>query len=72
MTISDRYAGYLLAFSEAGIQPDPEFACMEMTQVARKLPSGDPSSLSSVVSRFHQCGVTAIISEHDGVACQVL
>ena len=71
-TISDRYSGYLLGLSQAGIHPDQDLVYMRMTQEARTLPPEHPDSLSSVISRLRASGATAIICEHDGIAYEVM
>ena len=71
-TLRDRYSGYLLSLTEAGIRPDPALIRFDMDQNNRVLPAADPRSLVSAIRQFRAAGATAVICEHDGIAYNVV
>ena len=72
VTVSDRLSGYLISLTEAGIPIDTGLICTSMAEEARSLPEENPASLIAVLKAFHLKGVTAVVTEHDGIAYQVL
>ncbi|MBR0462858.1 MAG: GntR family transcriptional regulator [Clostridia bacterium] len=71
-TLRDRYSGYLLSLTEAGVRPDPALIRFDMNQDNRILPANDPRSLVSALKQFHASGATAVICEHDEIAHHVV
>ena len=67
-TLRDRYSGYLLGLTEAGVSPDPALIRVDMTQNNRALPADDPQSLAAALSGFRAAGATAVVCEHDEMA----
>ena len=72
VTVSDRLSGYLISLTESGIPIDNSLIYTSMAEEARNLPEENPGSLIAVLRAFHQKGVTAVVTEHDGIAYQVL
>lgn len=71
-TLCDRFSGYLLSLTQAGIAPDPALVHVDMTDENRVLPASDARSMAAVLRFFMARGVTAVVCEHDMMAHRVL
>ena len=71
-TLGDRYSGYILGLSDAGIRPDASLVITDMTPARRALPPQNPQSMASAITDLREKGVTAIVCEHDEIAYYVL
>ena len=71
-TLSDRYSGYILGLTDAGLRPDPSLVCTDMTPERRALPPQNPQSMAFTIKNLRERGVTAILCEHDEIAYYVL
>lgn len=71
-TVGDRIAGYLAGNAHAGLQITPELICTDMTKDRWTAPRSDPKSLRAHIDFLMRCGVTAVFTENDALAYNVI